>query len=52
MVPLFDKAGELHHLRDAGTELILNNLKGQYKTERELYALLGFLDTLEKLRLM
>lgn len=50
--PLYDKKGELCHIRDTGSELVIKSLRGQYKTEMELNALLSFLFTLEKLGLM
>lgn len=52
MVPLFNKDGELHHIHDNGSELVINSLRGQYKNEMELLALLNLIATLEKVGLM
>lgn len=49
MAPLYDKRGELCHVRDTGQELVINSLKNMYKSERELLSLLNFIATLEKM---
>lgn len=49
MSPLFEKSGELCHVRDSGKELVINSLKNMYKNERELLSLLNFISTLEKM---
>jgi len=52
MAPLFDKNGQLHHIKDSGEKLIISSLKKQYKNETQLICLLDLIVTLEKIGLM
>lgn len=52
MVPLLDNKGDLCHIRDTGSDLVINSLRRQYKNEIQLIVLLGFIETLEKIGLM
>jgi len=50
--PIFNKDNILHHIQDTGKELVIRSLKGQYKDELELFTLLNFISTLERLELL
>ena len=49
---LFDKQGELCHVRDIDGDIVINSLRGQYKNEMELISLLSLIVTFERVGLM